>query len=127
MNVIGCSRLSKSSEKLVSDDLVLYNEDAMKTQNDGKQMKCVWTFMPPNKTEKTFGKHPTQKPLALLKRCILAASNTGDLIFDSFMGSGTTGVAALKYGRKFCGCEQETEFFELAKKRLENGFQYCME
>lgn len=99
----------------------------MKTQNDGKQMKCVWTFTPPNKTEKTFGKHPTQKPLALLKRCILAASNTGDLIFDSFMGSGTTGVAALKYGRKFCGCEQETEFFELAKKRLENGFQYCME
>lgn len=91
----------------------------MKAQNDGKQMKCVWTFPPPNKTEKTFGKHPTQKPLPLLERCILSASNIGDLIFDPFMGSGTTGVAALKHGRKFCGCELEEDFFELAKKRLQ--------
>ncbi|MCZ2244238.1 site-specific DNA-methyltransferase, partial [Neisseria meningitidis] len=55
----------------------------------------------------------------LLERCILSASNIGDLIFDPFMGSGTTGVAALKHGRKFCGCELEEDFFELAKKRLE--------
>ena len=82
-------------------------------------MKCVWTFPPPNKAEKTFGKHPTQKPLPLLERCILSASNIGDLIFDPFMGSGTTGVAALKHGRKFCGCELEEDFFELAKKRLQ--------
>ena len=79
-------------------------------------------FPSPNKTEKTFGKHPTQKPLALLERCILAASNVGDLIFDPFMGSGTTGVAAIKNGRKFCGCEMKQDFFELAEKRLENGF-----
>lgn len=99
-----------------------FHYDTMKAENDGRQMKCVWKFTPPNKTEKTFGKHPTQKPLALLERCILAASNTDDLIFDPFMGSGTTGIAAIKNGRKFCGCEMETEFFELAKKRLENGF-----
>lgn len=91
----------------------------MKTQNDGKQMKCVWTFAPSNKAEKTFGKHPTQKSLALLERCIRSASNIGDLIFDLFMGSGTTGVAALEHGRKFCGCKLEEDFFELAKKRLE--------
>jgi hypothetical protein len=96
-----------------------FHYETMKTQNDGKQMKCVWTFPPPNKAEKTFGKHPTQKPLALLERCILSASNIGDLIFDPFMGSGTTGVAALKHGRKFCGCELEEDFFELAKKRLQ--------
>ena len=71
-------------------------------------MKCVWTFPPPNKAEKTFGKHP-----------ILSASNIADLIFNPFMGSGTTGVAALKHGRKFCGCELEEDFFELAKKRLQ--------
>lgn len=96
-----------------------FHYETMKTQNDGKQMKCVWIFPPPNKAEKTFGKHPTQKPLALLERCILSASNIGDLIFNPFMGSGTTGVAALKHGRKFCGCELEEDFFELAKKRLQ--------
>ena len=88
-------------KKIVSDDLVLYNENSL------------------NVMRKTFGKHPTQKPLALLERCILSASNIGDLIFDPFMGSGTTGVAALKHDRKFCGCELEEDFFELAKKRLE--------
>ena len=93
----------------------------MKTQNSDKQMKCVWQITPPNKAEKTFGKHPTQKPLALLERCILAASNIGDLIFDPFMGSGTTGVAALQNGRNFCGCEIDEDFFELVKKRLNNG------
>ena len=83
-------------------------------------MKCVWQFTPPGKLEKTFGKHPTQKPLALLERCILAASNPGELIFDPFMGSGTTGVAALKHGRQFCGCEVETDYFELAQKRMKH-------
>ena len=97
-----------------------FHYDAMKAQNGGKQMKCVWQFTPPNKLEKTFGKHPTQKPLALLERCILAASNPGDLIFDPFMGSGTTGVAALKHGRQFCGCEIEADYFKLAQKRMKN-------
>ena len=95
-----------------------FHYDAMKVQNGGKQMKCVWQIAPPNKIEKILGKHPTQKPLALVERCIQAASNVGDLIFDPFMGSGTTGVAALRNGRKFCGCEMDGEFFELAKKRL---------
>ena len=99
----------------------IFHYDMKKKQNNGKQMKSVWVFPPPNKTEKTFGKHPTQKPLALLERCILAASNVGDLIFDPFMGSGTTGVAAIKNGRKFCGCEMKQNFFELAEKRITNG------
>ncbi|MFV2029786.1 DNA-methyltransferase [Neisseria sp. S1] len=95
-----------------------FHYEIMKAQNGGKQMKSVWKITPPSKSEKQFGKHPTQKPLALVERCIQAASNVGDLIFDPFMGSGTTGLAALRNGRNFCGCEWETDYFELAKKRL---------
>lgn len=93
----------------------------MKEQNNNKQMKCVWQIAPPQKEEKRLGKHPTQKPVALLERCIQAATNVGDLIFDPFMGSGTTGVAAIKHGRYFFGCELEKDFFELAKGRLNYG------
>lgn len=96
----------------------VFHYDLMKVQNGNKQMKSVWQIAPPAKAEKTHGKHPTQKPLVLLERCIQAASNIGDLIFDPFMGSGTTGVAALQNSRKFCGIELEEEFFELANKRL---------
>ncbi|MBO4576131.1 MAG: site-specific DNA-methyltransferase [Neisseriaceae bacterium] len=99
----------------------IFNYELMKQQNNGKQMKCVWQIAPPQKEEKKFGKHPTQKPVALLEKCIQAATNKGDLIFDPFMGSGTTGVAAIKHGRCFCGCELDKNYFELAKERLKNG------
>lgn len=95
-----------------------FHYNTMKNQNSGKQMKCVWNIAPPSKAEKLFGKHPTQKPIALVERCIQAASNAGDLIFDPFMGSGTTGVATLKNNRKFCGCEMDNVFFGVAKRRL---------
>lgn len=95
-----------------------FHYELMKTQNGGKQMKCVWQIAPPQKEEKMFGKHPTQKPVILLERCVQAATDAGDLIFDPFMGSGTTGVAAIKHGRYFCGCELEQDYFTLAKRRL---------
>lgn len=101
----------------------VFHYETMKKHNDGKQMQSVWRIAPPKADEKTFGKHPTQKPIALVERCIQAASNAGDWIFDPFMGSGTTGVAAVKYGRYFCGCERENIFFELAKKRINHGAQ----
>ena len=81
-------------------------------------MRSVWSIPTPSKSEKTFGRHPTQKPLDLLERIILCCTNPGDLILDPFMGSGTTGVAALKYDRKFVGIDQEAQFVELAEKRL---------
>ena len=90
----------------------------MRSQNGGKQMKSVWKILPPGQQEKRFGKHPTQKPLALLERCIMAASNARDLIFDPFMGSGTTGVAALRHDRQFCGCESDNRFFKTAQERM---------
>ncbi|MBE6467000.1 MAG: site-specific DNA-methyltransferase [Alphaproteobacteria bacterium] len=93
-----------------------FSSDFIKKPNT--QMRSVWAIGTPKKSEKTFGKHPTQKPLDLLKRIILASTNEGDLILDPFMGSATTGVAALKHNRKFVGIEKEKEFVELAEKRL---------
>lgn len=95
-----------------------FSSDFIKKPNT--QMRSVWAIGTPKANEKTFGKHPTQKPLALLERIILASTNEGDLILDPFMGSGTTGVAALKYNRKFIGIEKEKEFIEIAEQRLQN-------
>lgn len=95
-----------------------FNYDIMRKYNDNKQMKNVWRFTSPGNAEKTNGKHPTQKPLSLLERCIEASTNAGDFVFDPFAGSSTTGVAALKLNRKFCGVELENEYVELSLKRL---------
>lgn len=100
-----------------------FHYELMKKQNGGRQMKCVWKIAPPQKHEKQYGKHPTQKPTILLERCIQASTNVGDMIFDPFMGSGTTGVAAIRYRRYFCGCESERNYFELAKRRIINESQ----
>jgi site-specific DNA-methyltransferase (adenine-specific) len=86
-------------------------------KKDGKQMRSVWALGTPKLDEKTFGKHPTQKPMALLERIVLAASNKGDIILDPFTGSSTTGLAAVKHGRKFIGVDLEKDYLELSKKR----------
>jgi len=62
--------------------------------------------------------HPTQKPIKVLGRIIEIASNKGDMIFDPFMGVGSTGVAALNLGRKFIGIEIDEKYFKAAEKRL---------
>lgn len=103
-----------------------FNYEAMKEGNFPKdfikkpntQMRSVWAIGTPTPSEKTHGKHPTQKPLDLLERIILASTNEGDLILDPFMGSGTTGVSAIKHGRKFVGIDKEKQFVVLAEKRL---------
>lgn len=98
-----------------------FNYDKMREINKGKQMKTVWSFTAPNGEEKEFGKHPTQKPVALLERSILASTNEGDLIFDPFSGSSTTGVAAINTHRKFVGTELESEFINLSIARLKRA------
>ncbi len=95
-----------------------FNYEAMKAENGGKQMKNVWRFSTPASDEKRLGKHPTQKPLALIARCLRATTDLEDLVLDPFTGSGSTGVAALKIGRYFIGCEQDTKFADLAARRL---------
>lgn len=96
----------------------LFNYAQMRKTNGGKQMKDVWSMTAPKNIEKTFGKHTTQKPIQLLERIILASTNINDLIFDPFSGSSTTGVAAIKLGRKFIGCELENDYISLSIKRL---------
>jgi site-specific DNA-methyltransferase (adenine-specific) len=100
-----------------------FNYDKMCEMNSGKQMKSVWTMTAPNGDEKGFGKHPTQKPVQLLERIILASTTEGNLVFDPFSGSSTTGVAAVKLRRKFVGCELEAEFLALSSKRLERAIK----
>ena len=92
-----------------------YPEDAMKKPN--KQMRSVWSIGTPRPDEKQFGKHPTQKPIKLLERIVLAATNKGDVILDPFTGSSTTGMAAKRYGRKFIGIDLEKEYLDLSIKR----------
>lgn len=97
----------------------LFHYEEMKEINGGKQMKDVWTGSLTKPSEKTFGKHPTQKPEYLLERIILASTNPGDMVMDPFCGSGTTGVAARRLDREFVGLEQEEDYLDISRKRLE--------
>ncbi len=84
-----------------------------------KQMRSVWAITTPKNGEKKYGKHPTQKPEALLERIILSSSKKGDIVLDPFCGSATTGVAALRHNRKFVGIDNEKDYLKnLAKPRL---------
>jgi site-specific DNA-methyltransferase (adenine-specific) len=85
-------------------------------------MRSVWNIPLTPLKEKGFGKHPTQKPLELMRRIILSSSNKGDLVLDPFLGSGTTGVIARRFGREFIGIEIDKEFCELAVRRI-NSFK----
>lgn len=97
----------------------LFPEDKLKKENT--QMRSVWSIPAPKTSEKETGRHPTQKPLDLLRRIIAASTREGDTILDPFNGSGTTGVAALMAGnRYYIGAEVETEYCELTKERLLN-------
>ena len=89
----------------------------MKQINGDKQMTDVWRLPAIGEWEKSCGKHPTQKPLRLLTRLILASTDKGDWVFDPFCGSGTTGIAANLCERRFAGIEQELDFCEMAKSR----------
>ena len=95
-----------------------FNYKLMKETNRGKQMKSVWEIKPPENWEKKFGKHPTQKPVALLERILLASSNEGDLVLDPFSGSGTTVLAALRTHRTAVGLELSYDFLSLTMQRL---------
>lgn len=86
------------------------------------QMRSVWSIPTPTPSEKEFGKHPTQKPLALLRRIVQASTKPGDIIFDPFNGGGTTGIAATQIGdRKYIGCDISEEFINLTIQRYEGA------
>ncbi len=94
-----------------------FNYDIMKRLNGNKQMTDVWKMPAVGMWEKTCGKHPTQKPLRLLYRIILASSKEGDTVLDPFAGSCTTGIAANLLGRNFIGIDQCKEYLDLGMRR----------
>ena len=104
-----------------------FNYELMKHLNDDKQMTDVWRLPAIAPWEKSCGKHPTQKPLALLTRIILASTNKNGWILDPFAGSSTTGIAANLIGRRYLGIEQEKEFTLISQRRrqeIENNKIY---
>ena len=101
----------------------VFNYQEMKKWDDkitpsGKQMRSIWHIPLTPLNEKQSGKHPTQKPIQLLKRIIASSSNKGDLILDPFNGSGTTGIVAKMLNRKYIGIEKEKDFLNLTIKRF---------
>ena len=96
-----------------------YNYELMKHINGDRQMTDVWRLPAIAPWEKSCKKHPTQKPLALLSRIILASTEPGAWILDPFSGSSTTGIAANLTGRRYLGIEREAEFVAIAKARRE--------
>ncbi|MFZ2413436.1 MAG: site-specific DNA-methyltransferase [Candidatus Cryosericum sp.] len=96
----------------------------------GTQMRSVWVFASsengpsplwvintPPAGEKTFGKHPTQKPIELLRRIILTSTKRGDVVLDPFTGSSTTGIVSALYGREFIGIDTDLAYLELSVRR----------
>lgn len=121
---ISCRYFTYSSEFIIwarkSDKVPhYYNYDLMKHINDDKQMTDVWRLPAIAPWEKSCGKHPTQKPLCVLSRIIMASTKPGDWILDPFAGSSTTGIAANLLGRRFLGIEREKEFADISRARRE--------
>lgn len=113
------SAKSHKSKHTFNYEAMKYNkweEDVFK--KEAKQMRSVWCIPTPGPGEKKSGKHPTQKPLALLERVILASTKEGDTILDPFNGSGTTGVAAIKLGRRYIGIDNKAEYLDMTVKRF---------
>src|SRR3989344_4920601 len=115
------ARKEKNAKHLFNYSLMKngnWPEDFIKKPN--LQMRSVWAIYPPKKPEKKFGKHPTQKPIELLKRIILASTKSNDIILDPFTGSSTTGIASEIIGKKrrFIGIDTEKEFLDVSVKRF---------
>jgi len=117
-----CRYFTHSSEQIIwarkSEKIPHYfNYELMKQLNGGKQMKDVWKLPAIAPWEKSCGKHPTQKPLSVLTRIILASTKQGAWILDPFTGSSTTGIAANLVNRHFLGIDKEEEFLKISRNR----------
>lgn len=127
------SRFCASHETLIwarrdSKSKYYFNYEAMKFnrfendlfKRDGKQMRSVWAIPAVPERERHYGRHPTQKPEALLERIITASCPEDGLVLDPFCGSGTTGAAAIRLGRQFIGIDLTEEYLKgIAVPRLE--------
>lgn len=125
---LSCKYFTHSTENIIwaaknQHSKHIFNYSLMKKENNNKQMKDVWIFSSPKKSEKTQGKHPAQKPEALLNRIIKASTNQGDLILDPFNGSATSGIVGYKLKRRYIGIEQDEKYLELSIKRFKSEFK----
>ena len=122
---LACKTFTHSTETILwarkdfKDVKYTFNYDLMKQLNGNKQMKDVWTTSLTKPSEKKQGKHPTQKPLEILERIILASTNENDLILDPFCGSSTTGIAANKLNRRYIGIDNSKDYLDLSIRRYE--------
>ncbi|TLD81644.1 site-specific DNA-methyltransferase [Helicobacter sp. MIT 05-5293] len=117
-----CRYLTHSTEQIIwarksPKHKHIFNYEILKRLNGDKQMRDVWSFPAIAPWEKANGKHPTQKPLNLLVRLLLMASNEDSIICDPFSGSSTTGIAANLLNRSFIGIEKENEFIKMSVDR----------
>jgi site-specific DNA-methyltransferase (adenine-specific) len=106
-------RKSKEAKHTFNYDVIRagnWGDDFLKSP--GKQMRSVWAITTPKKSEKLYGKHPTQKPEALLERIVLACSSVDDVVLDPFCGSATTGVVALRNQRHFIGIDSAAQYLD---------------
>ena len=90
--------------------------------NDGYELKSKWYISAINKKDKDLFKHPTIKPLELVKRHILHTTQPNDIVLDCFCGSGTTCVACKETGRRYIGMEIDPEYHKIAVDRV-NGIE----
>ena len=117
--VIWARKSKKSKHTFNYQQMRNWDLGSDKINRNGKQMRSLWSIPVTPKNEKVNGGHPTQKPIKLLRRIIVASSNEGDTILDPFNGSGTTGIVAYSLKRNYIGIDIEKKFLEMTKKRLQ--------
>src|SRR3989339_1787573 len=121
---ITCRMFTESTEHLIwaskngNGKKWTFNYELMKKMNNGKQMRNVWGIPLTPKKEKWAGEHPTQKPMELLRRVILACTKPGETVLDPFLGSGTTSAVAKMLGRNSVGIEKDRRYEPIIRKRL---------
>lgn len=125
---LSCRYFTHSTETILwaaknKDSKHYFNYPLMKKMNNNKQMLSLWSIKAPGSEEKIYGKHPTQKPLQLLNRIVLASTRPGDIVLDPFSGSSTTGIASYKEGRQYIGIELETSYIDVSTKRFKDAFK----
>lgn len=120
-------QISKSTHRKNGEDLVAYTGTG-KCVKDTKLKNNVWVYNVGNGLSTTYKdafKHPATFPEQLAHDHIISWSNEGDIVFDPFMGSGTTGAMAVKNGRKFIGIELDTDYFKIAEERINQAAEKC--
>ena len=124
---LSCRYFTHATETIIwaaknKDSKHYFDYPLMRKMNNNKQMQSLWSITAPKSEEKIYGKHPTQKPVTLLERIILASTEKNNIVLDPFTGSSTTGVAAYRLGRYFIGIDDNKEYLNLSVKRL--NFEY---